>query len=86
MERRKTLHERAAAAIETIHASQLDDHLAELANHYSRSANLTKAVEFLWRAATQASQRSLYAEAIDYVNRALEVAGDDAGKRGARAG
>ena len=59
MERRKTLHERAAAAIETIHASQLDDHLAELAYHYGRSANLTKAIDFLWRAATQASQRSL---------------------------
>ncbi len=73
MERRKTLHERSAAAIETIHASQLDDHLAELAYHYGRSANLTKAVDFLGRAANQASQRSLYAEAIDYVNRALEL-------------
>ena len=73
MERRKTLHERAAAAIETIHASQLDDHLAELANHYSRSANLMKAVHFLGRAANQASQRSLYEEAIGYVNRALEL-------------
>ena len=73
IERRKTLHERTGAAIETIHASRLDDHLAELANHYGRSANLTKAVDFLWRAANQASQRSLYAEAIGYVNRALEL-------------
>ena len=73
MERRKTLHERTAAAIETIHASQLEDHLAELAYQYGRSANLTKAVDFLGRAANQASQRSLYAEAIDYVNRALEL-------------
>ncbi len=73
MERRKTLHERTASAIETIHASQLDDHLSELAYQYGLSANLTKAVDFLGRAANQASQRSLYAEAIDYVNRALEL-------------
>jgi len=73
MERRKTLHERTAAAVETIHAGQLDDHLPELANHYGRSANLTKAIDFLRRAAIQASQRSLYSEAIGYVNRALEL-------------
>jgi class 3 adenylate cyclase/tetratricopeptide (TPR) repeat protein len=73
MERRKTLHERAAKAIETIHASQLDDHLAELAYHYGHSANIAKAVDFLGRAANQASQRSLYGEAIDYVNRALQM-------------
>jgi class 3 adenylate cyclase/tetratricopeptide (TPR) repeat protein/ribosomal protein L40E len=73
MERRKVLHERTAAAIETIHAAQLDDYLVELAHHYSRSANITKAVDFLWRAAGQASMRSLYSEAIGYVNRALEL-------------
>ena len=39
-----------AAAIETIHAVQLDDHLVELAHHYGRSADLAKAVDFLWRA------------------------------------
>ncbi len=73
MERRKTLHERTAVALETIHASQIDDHLVELAYHYGRSANPTKAVDFLWRAACQASMRSLYSEAIAHVNRALEL-------------
>jgi tetratricopeptide (TPR) repeat protein len=73
MERRKVLHERTAAAIEAIHAAQLDDYLVELAYHYGRSANVTKAVDFLWRAAVQASMRSLYSEAIGYVNRALEL-------------
>ena len=67
------MHERTASAIETIHAAQLDDYLMELAHHYSRSANITKAVDFLWRAAVQASMRSLYSEAIGYVNRALEL-------------
>ena len=73
IERRKLLHERTAAAIETIHAAQLDDYLVELAHHYGRSANVTKAVDSLWRAANQASNRSLYSEAIGYVNRALEL-------------
>jgi class 3 adenylate cyclase/tetratricopeptide (TPR) repeat protein len=73
MERRKVLHERTAAAIETIHTAQLDDYLVELAYHYGHSANVTKAVDFLWRAAGQASMRSLYSEAIGYVNRALEL-------------
>src|SRR5271166_180644 len=73
MERRKTLHERAAVGVETLHAGQLDDHLAELAYHYERSANLARAIDYLWRAANQASQRSLYSDAIGYVNRGLEL-------------
>ena len=73
MERRKTLHERTARAIEALHAGQLDDHLAELAYHYGHSSNLGKAVDYLWSAANQASQRSLYSEAIGYVNRGLEL-------------
>src|SRR5262249_16786045 len=39
VERRKRLHERIGAALETLYAASLDDHLAELAHHYSRSAN-----------------------------------------------
>jgi class 3 adenylate cyclase/tetratricopeptide (TPR) repeat protein len=73
IDRRKALHERTAVAIETLHADHVDDRLAELAYHYSRSANLPKAIDYLGRAANQASQRSLYAEAIDYVNRGLEL-------------
>jgi class 3 adenylate cyclase/tetratricopeptide (TPR) repeat protein len=73
MERRKALHERTASALETIHAGQLDEHLVELSYHYGQSANLAKAIDFLWRAASQASQRSLYSETIGYVNRALEL-------------
>src|ERR1700746_3787402 len=37
--RRKLLHERAGTAIEALYASRLDDHLEELARHYSRSDN-----------------------------------------------
>ena len=39
IERRKQLHERAGQALESMFADQLDDHLNELAHHYSRSDN-----------------------------------------------
>ena len=35
--RRARLHQRVGAAIETVHADGLDDHLGELAHHYARS-------------------------------------------------
>ena len=40
IERRKLLHERAGQALESMFAEQLDDHLDELAHHYSRSDNV----------------------------------------------
>ena len=47
MQRRRIIHERTATALEETFAATLDDHLAELAHHYSRSANASKAVEYL---------------------------------------
>jgi tetratricopeptide (TPR) repeat protein len=64
MERRKQLHERIGTALETLYASSLDDHLAELAHHYSRGNNPAKAVDFLGRAAQQAVSRSAFNEAL----------------------
>jgi class 3 adenylate cyclase len=43
LERRKILHERIGGALETLYASSIDEHLAELAHHYGRSANLDAA-------------------------------------------
>ena len=73
IERRKQLHERIGAALETLYASSLDDHLAELAHHYGRSANRAKAFEFFHRAGDQAVGRASYAEAESYFTAALEV-------------
>ena len=42
-------------------AEQLDDHLSQLAHHYSHSDNIDKAIEYLGRAGQQALQRSAYA-------------------------
>jgi class 3 adenylate cyclase/tetratricopeptide (TPR) repeat protein len=70
-ERRKLTHERTAQAIESLHADSIDDHLAGLAYHYSRSANVQKAVDYLRRAGRQAIQRSAYTSAMDYLRTAL---------------
>ena len=89
MERRQQLHERTAAALETLYASTVEEHLAELAHHYGRSANPDKAVEYLTRAGQQALNRSAFAEAQAQLQQGLEwikKLRGIAGARRARAG
>jgi predicted ATPase len=73
MERRKLLHERTGQAIESIFAGQLEDHLDELAHHYGRSDNVSKAVEYLGRAGQQGLERSAYADAINLLTVAIDL-------------
>ena len=42
IERRQQLHERTGAALETTLQRSVEEHLAELAHHYGRSANPDK--------------------------------------------
>ena len=72
MERRRLLHERTGEAIEALFKDRIDDHLAELAHHYSRTANTRKAVEYLFRAGSQAEARFAYSEAVTRLSSALE--------------
>jgi predicted ATPase len=72
-ERRKSLHERAAKAIEVLFHYRLGDHYGELASHYSRSGNAQKAVEYLHLAGQQAVQRSANTEAINHLTVALDL-------------
>ena len=80
IERRKLLHERAGQALESMFAGQLEDHLDELAHHYSRSDNVDKAVEYLGRAGQQALQRSAYADAISSLGAAIKSAAEAPGQ------
>ena len=73
VERRKLSHERTGLALEAMLAEQLDDHLSELAHHYSRTDNVAKAVEYLGRAGQQALQRSAYADAISSISVAIDL-------------
>jgi class 3 adenylate cyclase/tetratricopeptide (TPR) repeat protein len=74
-ERRKAMHDRIGLAMEDQFAGRHADHFGELARHFSRSGNATKAIPYLWSAATQAAQRSSHSEAIDYLTSALELLG-----------
>ena len=72
IERRQQLHERTAAALETLYARSVEEHLAALAHHYGRSANPDKAVEYLTRAGQQALSRSAFTEAQGQLQQGLE--------------
>jgi hypothetical protein len=71
LERRKALHERIAGALETLFADSMDEHLADLSYHYTRSGNDSRAIDYLVRAAEQAQQRSAYSQASVYLEQAL---------------
>jgi predicted ATPase len=73
IERRKVLHERAGRALETMFADHVDDHLGELARHYSSSNNVSKGIEFLLRAGQQALQRCAPTDATRYLTEALTL-------------
>jgi predicted ATPase len=73
IESRKTLHERAGQALESMFPEQLDDHVAELARHYSSSGNTEKAVDYSRLAGQQALRRSAHTEAISHFTTALEL-------------
>ncbi len=74
VERRKLLHERAGQALEAMFADHLEDNLGELAHHYERSNNITKAAEYLQRAGELAMKRSgTTAEAVAQLSAALDL-------------
>ena len=73
LERRKQLHEHVGHAIESIYTTSLDDHLPELAHHFSRSGNQVKAVEYSHLAGTQAMARGALPQAIKDFERALAL-------------
>jgi class 3 adenylate cyclase/tetratricopeptide (TPR) repeat protein/ribosomal protein L40E len=73
IERRKLIHEKTANALEAMYAQQLEDHLSELAHHFSHSTNLEKAIAYLVRAAEQARGQCGYDEAIERLTKALEL-------------
>jgi class 3 adenylate cyclase/predicted ATPase len=75
-ERRKSLHEKIAQAIEALYRANLEDHYSDLAHHYSRSGNADKAVEYLSLAGQQAARQSANAEAVHHLTAALAWLGN----------
>jgi tetratricopeptide (TPR) repeat protein len=71
-ERRRVLHERAGEAIEIQFSDHLDDHLTELAYHFTQSGNASKAVRYLTLVGKQALGRSAFAESQAHLQNGLE--------------
>jgi class 3 adenylate cyclase len=72
--RRRELYGQVAAAFETLFAGSLDDYLDVLANYYSRSADLNKALAYLERAGDRAASLDAPQQAAALWERALKVA------------
>ncbi|MGC1678407.1 MAG: adenylate/guanylate cyclase domain-containing protein [Candidatus Binataceae bacterium] len=73
IERRRHLHGRIGAALESLYTNSIDDHLDELAHHYSRSGNSAKALGYLESAGLRAVRRLAYGEAMRNLAAALEL-------------
>jgi DNA-binding CsgD family transcriptional regulator len=74
--RRIRLHQQIARVLEGVHARRLEEHAAELAEHYSFSSDpgdLAKAVEYATLAARRATEVFAYGEAARQLERALVV-------------
>jgi class 3 adenylate cyclase len=70
-DRRKFLHERTAAAMESLYADRLDDHFSELARHYRYGVSTDKALRYVQLSAEQALRRGAYPEAVSLIETAL---------------
>ena len=62
-----------AARSSSLYPSSLDDHVADLAHHFSRSANQAKAVEYLRLAGMQAIARGALPQAVQNLEGALAL-------------
>jgi len=71
IERRKLLHERIGAALESLYPQTPADHLDELAHHYAHGSNAMKAVEYCLRACQQCADRASSAEALAHYETGL---------------
>jgi class 3 adenylate cyclase/tetratricopeptide (TPR) repeat protein len=71
--RRRELHSRVAASIESSFANRLDDFYGLLAYHYTKAEDWEKAQEFLFKAGDQAGTIAADAEALEHYEQAMEV-------------
>jgi predicted ATPase len=73
LERRRQMHQSIGAAIESLYADSIDDHLSELAHHFSRGAETDRAVTYLTLAGRQSLARYAYAEAQAQLREGLRL-------------
>jgi class 3 adenylate cyclase/tetratricopeptide (TPR) repeat protein len=74
LQRRKELHRAVGAAIEELYRDRLQEHYAELAYHFTRGEDWSKAMEYSTLAADQSTLAFANTEAIEQYARAIEAA------------
>ena len=85
MKSRAELHARAGAALEALHAERIDEVLLDVAEHYGRSVDGARALDYLVRAGDRVASLFAYRQAVDYYRRALERVPDAAEQASTRA-
>jgi DNA-binding SARP family transcriptional activator len=70
--RRRLLHRRVAAALETIHHDRLDEFAGLIAQHYGEGGQPELASRYAWRAGQRAAGLAAWAEAISFYEQALQ--------------
>src|SRR5262249_8899509 len=70
-ERRRALHARIVAAIETLYPSRLSEQVEQLAHHAFRGEVWEQAVSYLRQAGEKAAARSAHREAVAHFEHAL---------------
>ena len=74
LQRRKELHRSVGAAIEELYRDRLPEHYAELAYHFIRGEDWSKAMEYSGLAGDQSAQSFANGEAIDLYAQAISAA------------
>jgi len=73
IDRRRLLHERTGTALEELYSQQRNEHYGDLAHHFLRGIDVTKAIHYAQLAAMRALNRGTYAEASSLVEVALKL-------------
>lgn len=73
LSQRKQLHARTGAAIEALYADRIEEHYEALADHYGKSDNTSKAIEYLEKAGYKAASYSSLEDARGYYQRTVTL-------------
>jgi len=72
-ERRHAIHVQLVAISEALYSDRLDEHVERLAHHALAGEQWSKAVDYLYRSANKAIQRSAHQQAIQFLSKGLEL-------------
>ena len=73
LSQRKQLHAQTGTAIEALCADRLEEHYEALADHYSKSDNTSKSIEYLEKAGNKAASYSSLQDARSYCQRTVAL-------------